>query len=306
MNLLRRNIYNVFILKNKKIKIGYNNKVHFFFHTLDEKINSIKENEEAYNFEDTIIRRINKMNNTALVFTCENINKKKINNPYIWELIYNRINEIYHSFSLTEIIVLFHAYCNSISFDIKSMNSLINFLWNILENKINDVEDLSSLLALYVCAEKTKNLTKREHISNLILQRYITLIEQDKIFHINEIRLSIFLKILCSHNKNIIQVDKKYIMQFSNDISKIIIRNINTLMLCLHFFIKYQIYDEPFIILLKQIQNLLIYKKEINVNVILKYFSFISNLRNPYALQEIKNVLSIIYLSKCEIIGAQM
>ncbi|KYO03070.1 hypothetical protein PRSY57_0213400 [Plasmodium reichenowi] len=305
MNLLRRNIYNVFILKNKKIKIGYN-KVHFFFHTLDEKINSIKENEEAYNFEDTIIRRINKMNNTALVFTCENINKKKINNPYIWELIYNRINEIYHSFSLTEIIVLFHAYCNSISFDIKSMNSLINFLWNILENKINDVEDLSSLLGLYVCAEKTKNLTKREHISNLILQRYITLIEQDKIFHINQIRLSIFLKILCSHNKNIIQLDKKYIMQFSNDISKIIIRNINTLMLCLHFFIKYQIYDEPFIILLKQIQNLLIFKKEINGNVILKYFSFISNLRNPYALQEIKNVLSIIYLSKCENIGAQM
>ncbi|SOV75392.1 conserved Plasmodium protein, unknown function [Plasmodium reichenowi] len=305
MNLLRRNIYNVFILKNKKIKIGYN-KVHFFFHALDEKINSIKENEEAYNFEDTIIRRINKMNNTALVFTCENINKKKINNPYIWELIYNRINEIYHSFSLTEIIVLFHAYCNSISFDIKSMNSLINFLWNILENKINDVEDLSSLLGLYVCAEKTKNLTKREHISNLILQRYITLIEQDKIFHLNEIRLSIFLKILCSHNKNIIQLDKKYIMQFSNDISKIIIRNINTLMLCLHFFIKYQIYDEPFIILLKQIQNLLIFKKEINGNVILKYFSFISNLRNPYALQEIKNVLSIIYLSKCENIGAQM
>ncbi|SOV73757.1 conserved Plasmodium protein, unknown function [Plasmodium sp. gorilla clade G3] len=302
MNLLRRNIYNSFILKNKKINIGYN-KVHFFFHTLDEKINSIKENEDAYNFEDTIIRRINKMNNTALVFTCENINKKKINNPYIWELVYNRINEIHHSFSLTEIIVLFHAYCNSISFDIKLMNSLINFLWNILENKINDVEDLSSLLALYVCAEKTKNLTKLEHISNLILQRYITLLEQDKIFHINEIRLSIFLKILCSHNKNIIQVNKKYIMQFSNDISKINIKNINTLMLCLHFFIKYQIYDEPFIILLKQIQNLLIFKKEINVNVILKYFSFISNLKNPYALQEIKNVLSIIYLSKYEIIG---
>ncbi|CRG94348.1 conserved Plasmodium protein, unknown function [Plasmodium gallinaceum] len=286
MNSSKRFYINL-ILLNKKVKFSYNREISsnsIFYHKND----LIKVNEEINNLEEAFIRRISKMNNTALAYACEDINKNKINNLHIWKLIYNRTKEISNSFSLSELVVMFHAYCRSISFDQNFIN-LINLFWSLIENKLNDLDYLS-LIALYFCAEKTKNSQKMEEISNLLLKNILH--ERDNI-KLKEKGLMIILKILCDDKK---KIDEEHIKNICNIVQKVDIKEIKNILLCMQFFLKYKAFDEPFIILLKKIQSLLIFKK-INPYDILKHLYYISNINNPIILEEVKNTLSIIYLS---------
>ncbi|SBT31616.1 conserved Plasmodium protein, unknown function [Plasmodium ovale wallikeri] len=182
-----------------------------FFSSLSPgKHDLIKHMEESYNLEEAVIRRVSKMNNTALAYTCEDINKKRINSRYIWELVYNRINEIKKSFSVNELVVIFHAYCHSISFDINFSN-FINLFWDLLGDKIRDLDYLS-LIGLYFCAEKTGNVEKMEEISNFLLAYILEDCTQIKVA---EKGLAVILKILCYTKKN---VDNKHISNLKCDI----------------------------------------------------------------------------------------
>ncbi|CRG98705.1 conserved Plasmodium protein, unknown function [Plasmodium relictum] len=275
------------ILLNKKIKNSFNRMFssNSIFH---HKTDLIKINEEINNLEEALIRRISKMNNTALAYSCEDINKNKINNPHLWELIYKRTREISNSFVISELVVMFHAYCKSISFDPNFIN-LINLFWNLLENKLCDLDYLS-LIALYVCAEKTKNSQKKKEIGNLLLECIFSGCENIKL---KEEGLMIILKILCNYKK---KIDEKHIKNICNIIQKVDVKEIRNTFLCMQFFLKYKEFDEPFIIILKKIQSLLIFKN-VNPYLVLKHLYFISNINNPIILQEVKNTLSIIYLS---------
>ncbi|SBS80581.1 conserved Plasmodium protein, unknown function [Plasmodium ovale curtisi] len=261
-----------------------------FFSSLSQgKHDLIKHMEESYNLEEAFIRRISKMNNTALAYTCEDINKKRINNRYIWELVYNRINEIKKSFSINELVVIFHAYCHSISFDINFSN-YINLFWDLLGDKIKDLDYLS-LIGLYFCSEKTGNAQKMEEISNFLLTYILEDCTQIKVA---EKGLAIILKILCYTKKT---VDDKHIYNVSNFIQNVDIKEIKNIILCLHFFVKFKLFNKSFVILLKKIQSLIIFKK-INYYMVFKYLcSIYSMSKNSTAMQEVKRTLSIIYLS---------
>ncbi|CXH95615.1 conserved Plasmodium protein, unknown function [Plasmodium berghei] len=279
--------YNKIFLKNKKIYKMVKN-ISFSSHCQD-KYELIKKNEDAYNLEDTFIRSIRKMNNTSLVYTSEDINKNGMNNKYLWELIYNRAKEIKNSFSINEIVVLFHAYCNSLSYDINCMQ-IINFFWDLLNNKMNNL-NYSSLLALYSCAEKTKNSQKIKEISNILLKY---MLDHPSEMKLTEKGLNIILKI-CIYNSND-NIDNKSVINISNHIQNVDLKDVKTAMLCLHFFLIFNSFGEPFVNLLKKIQSLLIFKK-INPYIVLKYLYLLTNINNhPIAIKEVKNTISIIYL----------
>ncbi|VWU50943.1 conserved protein, unknown function [Hepatocystis sp. ex Piliocolobus tephrosceles] len=277
-----------FVLRNRNMQLTLLSKFPFSS-AFENSYNLIQQQEELYNLEEAFIRRIPKMNNTALAYACEDMNKKKINNPYIWELVYNRIKEIKNSFTLTEIVVMFHSYCNSISFNI-NFTHLIKIFWDLLNDKLDDLDYLS-LIALYICAEKSKNIQQMQLISTFLLK---CILEDYNKMKLTEKGLAVFLKIFCS-NQNIL--DKKHIDHINYHIQKIDIKEVKNVMLCLHFFFKYKLFDEPFISLLKKIQSLIIFKN-IDPNIVLKYLSMMSSIDSyPNIMQEIKNTLSIIYLS---------
>ncbi|CDU16305.1 hypothetical protein YYC_04995 [Plasmodium yoelii 17X] len=276
--------YNNIFLKNKRIYKRVKN-ISFSSYCQD-KYEVIKKNEEAYNLEDTFIRSIRKMNNTSLVYASEDINKNGMNNKYLWELIYNRAKGIKNSFSINEIVVLFHAYCNSLSYDINCIQ-IINFFWDLLNNKMDNL-NYSSLLALYSCAEKTKNSQKIKEISNILLKYMLNHSSEMKL---TEKGLNIILKI-CIHNSS----DNKTVIDISNHIQNVDLKDVKTVMLCLHFFLIFNSFGEPFVNLLKKIQYLLIFKK-INPYIVLKYLYLLTNINNhPIAIKEVKNTISIIYL----------
>ncbi|CAD2085349.1 conserved Plasmodium protein, unknown function [Plasmodium vinckei lentum] len=282
--------YNNICLKNKRICAIVKN-ISFSSHCQD-KYELIKKNEEAYNLEDTFIRSIRKMNNTSLVYASEDINKNGMNNKYLWELIYSRAKEIKNSFSINEIVVLFHAYCNSLSYDINCIQIII-FFWDLLNNKMNDL-NYSSLLALYSCAEKTKNSHKIKEISNILLKY---MLDHPSEIKLTEKGLNIILK-MCIHNysDSIETIDNMNIIHTSNYIQNVDLKDAKTVMLCLHFFIIFNSFGDPFVNLLKKIQSLLIFKK-ITPYIVLKYLCLLNNINNyPIAIKEVKNTISIIYL----------
>ncbi|GAW79464.1 hypothetical protein, conserved [Plasmodium gonderi] len=278
----RNSMNKYFLLSGKKAS--------FSFH-LQKKRDTIKETEESYNFEDALIRRISKMNNTALAHTCENTNKRRINNPYIWELVHDRIKVIRNSFSLNEVVVMFHAYCNSTSYDPK-FTHLINLFWDILENKLGGLDYLS-YIALYFCAEKTKDEKKMEEISTL-LQKLLLNNDIAKM-KITEKGLSIILKTFCYNNKK--EIGNKHVKIVGELMQKVDVKEVGNIMLCLFFFFKHDVFDESFVAILKKVQYLLIFK-QINPHVVLKCLRVTSKLsNNDIALQEVRNTLCIATLA---------
>lgn len=253
------------------------------------KINRIKIEEEVNNIEEAFIRRIPKMNNTALAYTCEEINKNQIKNLFLWELIYERIKEINNSFTAIELTLIFHAYCKSKSFN-KQNEKFITFMWVSLEPHIENL-NYCSLIALYYCAEKTTNEQKIKEIGNYLIKQTIKDLENIKL---SEMGLMILVKALCTINDS---VDIKFIQKVCElIIYKVEIKGWTNILLCFQFFLKYKIFNNHFLYLLKKIQLLIILKK-INPHVVLEYFTRINNIEDPVTIKEIKNTLSIIYLS---------
>ncbi|KAI4840396.1 hypothetical protein MKS88_001118 [Plasmodium brasilianum] len=293
------------LLLSKRIGHSASGKIQYSSH-VHQKYERIKYTEEVYNMEDTYIRRVSKMNNTALTYTCEDINRKRMKNEYLWKLIYDRIKEIRNSFSVNELVVMFHAYCNSKSFD-GNFILLINLFWTLLENKLNNM-DYISLIALYFCAEKTENVKKMNEVGSSLLNHII--VNDCEEIKLTEKGLSIILKILCntsgsSSNGNIGSnnvsndnktADEKILAHISKFIQRVDMKEIKNIMLSLHFLLKYKIFDEPFVVLLKKVQSLLIFKN-INPHLVLKCLSLLKTINNPTAMQEVKSTLSIIYLS---------
>lgn len=256
-----------------------------------EKKETIKEMEESYNLEDAFLRRISKMNNSALAHTCEDINKRRMNNHYMWELVHDRAKTIRNSFSADELVVMLHAYCNSLSFDPK-FTHLVNLFWDLLEDKLENLDYLSHI-ALYYCAEKTGNEKKMEQITVLLLN---TLLNNGSTqMKLKERGLEIILKIFRKNEKVVIQ--KEHVKAVGVLIQKVDVKEVRNVLLCLSFFFKYSSFDEPFLAILKKIQELLIFKK-INPCVVLKCLSFTPKLcnDNAAALQGVRNTLCVAHL----------
>ncbi|ANQ06596.1 Uncharacterized protein PCOAH_00009320 [Plasmodium coatneyi] len=258
-----------------------------------EKKEAIKEMEESYNLEDAFLRRISKMNNSALAHTCEDINRRRMNNHYMWELVHDRVRAIRNSFSADELVVMLHAYCNSLSFD-PNFTHLVNLFWELLEDKI-DYLDYLSHIALYYCAEKTKNEKKMEQITALLLN---TLLKNGSPeMKLTERGLEIILKAVCKSEKIVIQ--KEHVTSVGELIQKVDVKEVRNVLLCLSFFFKYSSFDEPFLAILKKIQQLLIFKK-INPCTVLKWLSVTPKLcnENAAALQGVRSTLCVAHLAQ--------
>ncbi|KMZ82253.1 hypothetical protein PVIIG_03507 [Plasmodium vivax India VII] len=264
-----------------------------------QKREAIKETEESYNLEEAFLRRISKMNNSALAHTCEDINKRKMNNHYMWELVHDRVRAIRSSFSADELVVILHAYCNSLSFD-PNFTHLIKLFWDLLEDKLEGLDHLSHI-ALYYCAEKTKNEKKMEQITAL-LQNALLKNGSPSQMKLTERGLHIILKIFCKNEKLVIQ--KEHVAAVGELIQKVDVKEVQNVLLCLFFFFKYGSFDEPFLAILKKIQELLIFKK-INPCTVLKCLSVTPKLcnDNAAALHAVRSTLCVAHLAQRIITG---
>ncbi|EUD66767.1 hypothetical protein C922_02752 [Plasmodium inui San Antonio 1] len=258
-----------------------------------QKREAIKETEESYNLEEAFVRRISKMNNTALAHTCEDINRRKMNNHYMWELVHDRVRTIRNSFSADELVVMLNAYCNSLSFD-PNFTHLVNLFWDLLEDKLENLDYLSHI-ALYSCAEKTKNEKKMEQITTLLQNALLK--NGSPQMKLTERGLQIILKVFCKNEKIVIQ--KEHVTSVGELIQKMDVKEVRNVLLCLFFFFKYNSFDEPFLGILKKIQELLIFKK-INPCTVFHCLSVTPKLcnDNPSALQGVRSTLCVAHLAQ--------
>ncbi|GAB64955.1 hypothetical protein PCYB_041570 [Plasmodium cynomolgi strain B] len=254
-----------------------------FMSYFQQKREDIKETEESYNLEEAFLRRISKMNNSALAHTCEDINRRKMNNHYMWELVHVRVRAIRNSFNGDELVVMLHAYCNSLSFD-PNFTDLVNLFWDLLEEKLENLDYLSHI-ALYYCAEKTKNEKKMDQITALLQNALLK--NGSPQMKLTERGLQIILKIFCKNEKIVVQ--KEHITAVGELIQKVDVKEVRNVFS----------FDEPFLAILKKIQELLIFKK-INPCTVLKCLSVTPKLcnDNAAALQGVRSTLCVAHLAQ--------
>lgn len=223
---------------------------------------------------------------TSLCYKCV---KRNYTSAEFWFLVYTRLAEIKDSILITDFIYMFYAYCNSESFDILFDDYIILF-WEVLDGKIEKLSFLT-LLYVYDCAERTENTQKVKEVKDLIL--HILNDEKWENIQIPEDRLKILLKLLCKTEKHISDRCKKWIR---DEIKRSDFKNIKNIIYCIHFLLKYNIYDDTFKGLLNKAHFYLSFSnsdKDSNV----KDLSDVLKFKDPFVVREITRTLYIIYSS---------